>query len=137
MNAEWGLWCLVAVMSWGLYGFFSRLATEKGDWMQFMIFFTAGAILAGAVVYACYRPSVSFVSPGSCYGLLSGIASSIGVAAVFLAFERGSTSIVITASALYPVVTIVLSVIFLNERLTFPQSFGIILALIAVVFMTR
>jgi len=49
----------------------------------------------------------------------------------FAALIDGKTSTVVVLSALYPLVTILLSVALLHERLSGKQSVGIVLALIA------
>jgi len=49
----------------------------------------------------------------------------------FAALDLGKTSTVVTLSALYPLVTILISIAFLHERLTARQAVGIVLALIA------
>ena len=47
------------------------------------------------------------------------------------ALDHGKTSTVVTLSALYPLVTILLSIAFLHEKLSPRQGAGIVLALIA------
>jgi transporter family protein len=49
--------------------------------------------------------------------------------------HQGKASTVVTLSALYPLVTFVLSIAFLHERLTLRQTMGIIFAVVASVLL--
>jgi transporter family protein len=53
----------------------------------------------------------------------------------FAALDQGKASTVVTLSALYPVVTILLSIAFLHEKLTMRQVVGIVFALAASVLL--
>jgi transporter family protein len=68
---------------------------------------------------------------GFSWAALGGFFAFIGFLTFFAALEQGSASTVVTLSALYPLVTILLSIAFLHERLTTRQGVGITLALIA------
>ena len=64
-------------------------------------------------------------------GGFGGFFAFVGFLTFFAALEKGSASTVVTLSALYPVVTILISTTLLHEKLTTRQGFGIVLALIA------
>ncbi len=68
---------------------------------------------------------------GFSWAAVGGFLAFAGFLTFFVALEQGNASTVVTLSALYPVVTILLSIAFLHERLTSRQSVGIVLALIA------
>jgi transporter family protein len=59
----------------------------------------------------------------------------VGFLTFFAALEQGKASTVVTLSALYPVVTILLSIAFLHEKLTMRQVTGIVFALVASVLL--
>ena len=63
--------------------------------------------------------------------LLTGILGSAGAISFFLALQHGRASLVVPLSALYPVITIILSLLILNERPSFLQGLGIALAIVA------
>jgi uncharacterized membrane protein len=62
--------------------------------------------------------------------LITGVLACIGQAAFFAALNIGPASEVVPLCALYPAVTIVLSVVFLKERLSGRQVRGIGVALV-------
>jgi transporter family protein len=49
--------------------------------------------------------------------------------------SKGKASVVITMTALYPLVTILLSFFFLRETITIKQGIGILFALLAMLFL--
>ena len=51
--------------------------------------------------------------------------------------SRGKASVVITMTALYPLVTILLSFIFLRETIAIKQGIGIMLALLAMLLLVE
>ena len=75
---------------------------------------------------------------GSLAAFLAGAALWIGIIAfVFALSQGGKASIVVPVTALYPVVTIGLSVVILKEQITPTAGLGIAFALIAVVLLSR
>lgn len=92
--------------------------------MQFL--FTLGGIPVALGVLAARRFRLERSPRGISYGLLVGILSTIGGTALFAAFGTGaSTAVVTVATGLYPMVTVLLAVIFLHERLTRRQCIGL------------
>jgi uncharacterized membrane protein len=68
---------------------------------------------------------------GFSWAASGGFFAFIGFLTFLAALEKGNTSTVVTLAALYPMVTILISIAFLHERLTTRQGIGIALALIA------
>ena len=63
--------------------------------------------------------------------MLTGIFGVIGLYFYFAAAKHGSIAVVSALTAMYPVVTTLLAVLFLGERLSWNQMLGIALAIIA------
>ena len=53
-----------------------------------------------------------------------------------LAVSKGKVSIIVFISALYPVVTIALSYVFLHETISLKEGFGMVFALTAIVLFS-
>ena len=64
---------------------------------------------------------------GIAIALVAGVADIVGVVGLSVGAERGFISVVIAASAVFPVVTVALSIAFLKERLVVNQYVGIAL----------
>src|SRR5258708_16446960 len=74
---------------------------------------------------------------GILFGLLNGIFSSIGMIALFAAYRSGgNTSVVTAAGASFPVVTVLLAMVVLKERLAPIQGIGIAFAVSAPVLFS-
>jgi transporter family protein len=67
--------------------------------------------------------------------LIAGLLGSIGGLCFVHSVSRGKASVVITMTALYPLVTIILSFFFLRETITLKQGIGIVFALLAMLFL--
>ena len=65
---------------------------------------------------------------GVLVAILAGIAGSLSMVGYYFLISRYQASRVVPLSSLYPLVTVVLSVVFLQERLTIPQWVGAFLA---------
>ncbi len=64
----------------------------------------------------------------------NGVVSAIGILAFFAAFRSGgNTGVITVATSLYPVITVVLALLILRERLTRVQTLGLALAIAAIV----
>jgi transporter family protein len=74
---------------------------------------------------------------GLSYGLLTGIAYGIGCLFYFIAADKGKITTVVTLTALYPLVTILLSYLVLKEGISLKQCLGIVFALIAIFLMAE
>ena len=73
--------------------------------------------------------------PGFSWAASGGFLAFVGFLTFFAALDQGKASTVVTLSALYPLVTILLSIAFLHEKLTPRQGAGIVFALIASVLL--
>lgn len=124
-----------AVVLWGLWGLFQKLATNQMPPKNVYLVSTAGAIAVVAVVLAAGSFPLQLNSRGVLFAVLAGAVSSFGGLLFLLALSRGNASLVITFTALYPLVTIILSFTILRETITAQQGVGIALALVSMVLL--
>ena len=127
----WYLYALLTVITWGLWGFCSKIAFNYAKPRQALLFQTVGVLAFAVLVLYLEKFHVEWNLPGFSWAALGGFFAFIGFLTFFAALEKGNTSAVVTLSALYPMVTIMISIAFLHERLTTRQGVGIGLALIA------
>ena len=127
----WYLYSLLTVVTWGLWGLLSKLASNYAKPKQALIFQTAGVLAFGLLVLMIEKFKIEWSVPGFSWAALGGFLAFVGFLTFFAALEQGKASTVVTLSALYPLVTIVLSITLLHEKLTARQGVGIVLALIA------
>jgi transporter family protein len=127
----WYWYTLLTVVTWGLWGVFSKLAANYAKPRQALLFQTVGVFAFALVVLLMERFHVEWSLPGFSWAALGGFFVFVGFLTFFAALERGKASTVVTLSALYPLVTILISIGFLHEKLTLRQSIGIVFALVA------
>jgi transporter family protein len=128
----------MGLILWGFWGYTSKLAANNIEWKQSTFFFALGVVLSALTLNIILMRGFSTVlNKGSFYALASGIACLLGVAAVYIALEKGKASLVIPFTALYPLITILLSAILLKEKITLMQGFGVILAIAAMILMSK
>jgi transporter family protein len=131
----WYFYSVLTVVTWGLWGLFSKLASNYSKPKQALLFQTAGVLAFAVVVLFMENFRFEWSVPGFSWAALGGFFAFIGFLTFFAALDQGRASTVVTLSALYPLVTILLSILFLHERLTPRQGIGIVFALIASVLL--
>lgn len=127
----WYVYSVLTVVTWGLWGVFSKLAANYSKPKQALLFQTVGIMLFAVIVLFMERFRFEWSLPGFSWAALGGFFAFIGFLTFFAALDGGKASTVVTLSALYPLVTILVSIAFLNERLTPRQGIGIVFAVIA------
>jgi bacterial/archaeal transporter family protein len=127
----WMLYTFFTVITWGLWGVFSKLASNYTKPRQSILFQTVGVLAFALVVLVLERFHIEWNAPGFAWSALGGFFAFIGFLTFFASLTSGKTSTVVVVSALYPLVTIAISIAFLHERLSARQGVGMIFALIA------
>jgi len=133
----WYVYALMTVVLWGIWGVFSKLAGEHSRPRQVLLFQSVGVLAFALVVLAIEKFKIEPSLPGFGWSFSAGFFTFIGFLTFFAALDQGKASTVVTLSALYPVVTILLSIAFLHEKLTMRQVAGIAFALVASVMLAE
>lgn len=135
--SQWLPSALLALFSFGLWGLFSKLAIAHIDSKSALIFQTAGVLLVGLITLTMldFKPATDM--KGLSFGLLTGIAYGVGCLFYLIAADKGKIITVVTLTALYPLVTIVLSYFLLRETISIKQFIGVLFALAAIYLMSQ
>jgi len=137
LKARWFWYSMACVLCWGGWALFSKLGSREipPETMQFL--FTFGTIPVCIALLAARRFKLEKSPKGISYGVLNGVLSGIGGLALFAAYHtNGNTSLITSATALYPMVTVVLAVVLLRERFRFIQAVGLVFAAVAIVIFS-
>jgi len=137
VKQKWFWYSVFCLACWGPFAFCAKLGSREipATGMQFL--FTLGGLPVAFVVFAARRFKLEKSAKGISFGLIVGILSAIGTLALFAAYRTGSNAAVITAAtSLYPMVTVILAVLILHERLTRDQIIGLIFASAAFVIFS-
>jgi uncharacterized membrane protein len=103
--------------------------------MQFV--FTLGTLPVCVALLIARRFKLEKSPKGIFYGILNGVLSGLGGLTLFAAYHtNGNTSLITASTSLYPVITVVLAVVILRERLGAIQVVGLGFAAAAIVIFS-
>jgi len=133
----WLVYAITVTVLWGVWGALIELPEKAGFpatlgysvWALTMI--PVSLIALKKVNWQLNNDKKSIL-----YGMLAGLLGSGGQLILFQTLRIGPAYIVFPIISLYPVVTIILSIIFLKERASKKAWAGIILALIAILLLS-
>lgn len=128
----WLLPTLLTLLAWGFWAFLPKLAARYVDPQSSIIYQVLGGLLVGLVVLVSLKFQVQFNFPGAALSLLIGIVGFFGAFMYLVAVSRGPLALVAPITALYPMLAILLGLIFLGEAITLKQGIGIGLSLAAI-----
>ena len=134
----WIVYALVTTIFWGVWGAFIEIPEKSGfpatlGYVVWSLTMIPCAIFAMNKINWKLDHDLKSVFLGSAVGLLG----AGGQLILFESLRNGPAYIVFPVISLYPVLTIFLSIVFLKERTHLRQWIGIILALIAMFFLSN
>lgn len=124
-----------ALIIFGFWGFFPKLAVRYISPQSAAIYQVGGALLVGLAMLAQngFRPETHPL--GILFAILTGVTGIVGTLCYLAAAKRGPITVIVCLTALYPIVTILLAAFFLHEPITGRQILGLLLALIAILLL--
>jgi len=134
-TSEWFIPAALSLVLWGVWGVFQKLATNQMAPRNVYFASALGGIAVVLVMLSFSKFPLRMSFEGTFFGVLAGVCSSLGGLLFLQALSRGEAALVITFTALYPVVSIILSFIVLDEAITLKQGIGIVLALFSMVLL--
>ena len=132
--APWIVWTLLTLLAWGIWAVLYKLLEGGVTDAQLQAISTIGVLPVLAMLFAIPDPVPSGNRRrGIALALGSGIISCLGNIAFYNVLNRGAkAAAVIPVTDLYPVVTVLLAVPLLKEKLSWLQRVGIGLSLRAI-----
>ncbi|RLI34314.1 hypothetical protein DRO53_03885 [Candidatus Bathyarchaeota archaeon] len=137
MSSSWLILSLAVVVMWGAWAFLVKLASQHLSWQEIFILSNLVFFLFTLGLLLYVKPSFAGASQAVFYVLLAGTIGSLGTISFYTALSLGKASIIVPLTALYPVVTVILSVLFLHETLTVKQALGVALAIAAILLISQ
>ena len=133
---NWLSAAFLSLFSFGLWGFFTKLTVVHIDSRSALIYQTLGVLVIGVVTLSLMNFKPATDAKGLLYAVLTGVAYGIGCLFYFIAASKGKIVTVVTLTALYPLVTIVLAYLLLKEAVSLRQVTGICMALASILLMS-
>lgn len=126
----------ISIIGWGIGSIFYKIAND-----------TVHPIMVSAITTATYLAITPIVFYWSNFdktvtitGVLSIICGAIlmgsGSLAYYFALNKGNAGEITTITALYPVLTLMISCLFMGEEMTFRKAVGIVLACTSFYFLS-
>jgi transporter family protein len=133
----WFWYSVLAVLAWGAWAVLSKLASSEIPAESLQFLFTVGTVPVAVALLAARKFKVEPSGRGITFSVANGVVTAIGILALFAAFRSGgNTGVITVTTSLYPMITVVLALLFLRERLTKMQTLGLGLAVAAIVLFS-
>lgn len=127
---------IAAIGFWGVYGIALKLASEGLSIVAGQLLSTAG-LLVPALFLITPVTRERGATKGLLLGIVSGLSGALGNFALLASLRAGGkAAIIFPLTALYPLVTVAVAVLFLRERAHRVQAAGIALAVVAVLLLS-
>ncbi len=119
--------CIVgSIICYGVGTFIGKVALRNSSSINIYLLEALGTLTIAALVAIYFRNEAqSIVSSFNGYGYLFGILYGIGTVLFVVALKQQQASVATSLMAVYPAITVVLSVIFLKEIITFKILLGV------------
>jgi drug/metabolite transporter (DMT)-like permease len=133
VNRRAGLiYAFITTIFWGVWGAFAGLPAEHG-FPETLIYVVWAITMIPPALFALARQGWSLPTDyrSVLLGVLIGLTGAGGQMLLFHAVHTGPTYLIFPLIALSPVVTILLSLLWLRERTTYVGGLGIVVALVA------
>jgi len=134
----WLFYALTTTIFWGVWGAFIEIP-EKSGFPATLGYVVWSLTMIPCAIYALKKINwkLEYDKRSIFLGSTVGLLGAGGQLLLFQALRQGPAYIVFPIISLSPILTIFLSLIFLRERTYFRQWIGIILALIAMFFLSN
>jgi bacterial/archaeal transporter family protein len=133
----WLGFAIVALVLWGITGVTQKLSTNRISSERSFLWFCWAMVALSAAVLAVARPHWGLGTLSVVCSVAGGSLNGLGAWTSFRALESGGkASIVISLISLYPLLTVLLAVLLLGERLTGTQTAGAVTAIAAAILLS-
>jgi drug/metabolite transporter (DMT)-like permease len=131
-SRRWLLFALSTVVLWGVWGALAGLSAKHG-FPETLTYCVWALTMIPPAVFVLYRERwhLDLNAKAIFYGLAIGLLGAGGQMVLFHAVTIGPAYLIFPVVSLSPLVTIVMSFLFLSERTTKLGMFGVALALVA------
>ena len=131
---DWLVLSLGYVLVMGVNSVVSKVAMRRIELSQILVLTGVVYGAAGLATYLVTRPRFEW-GTGTLLGTVAVTLALISLVLLFSAVSKGEVSRVVPIMSLYPLVAVVLSVVFLGERINPLHALGIVFGLVAVILL--
>jgi transporter family protein len=134
----WLVYSLLTIVLWGVWSTVTKVIADDITAYVNQVLFTIGLLPVIAVVLRSRRLAGGHNRKrGIFYAFITGILGGTGNITFFKALSAGGkASIVVPATSLSPLVTVIMGYFVLKERATTSQKAGLVLAMVAIYLLS-
>lgn len=127
---------IISIIGWGIGSIFYKIANDTIHPVMVSAITTATYLTITPIVFWFFNFDKTAPISGILSIALGAILMGTGSLAYYFALSKGNAGEVTTITALYPVLTLVISCAFLGEEMTLRKAFGIALACASFYFLS-
>lgn len=127
---------IITILGWGIGSLFYKVANDNIHPIMVSTVVTFVYVIVTPLSFVFLKFPRDLNSTGVWYSVAGGLLMAVGSMAYFFALKRGGAGEVTTVTALYPALTLLLSVFFLQEGMTYRKGIGVALALISFIILS-
>jgi uncharacterized membrane protein len=133
-EVKWFWYSMLAILSWAAWAIVSKIASRELPASTVQFLYPWGALPVMLALLKARQFKLEKNPKGIVYSLLNGLLGVLGNVAFLAAYRSGGNTPAVTATtALYPMVTVLLALLILRERLSGLQTVGVGFAVIAII----
>ena len=137
---SWFFWSLLTALTWGCVPALEKLGLARMDPTVGLIYRCLGVVIGLVPLlvfqWSGFRATLQELPAGIAYLLAGGfLASVVGQIFFYHALKTGEVSRVVIIAGAYPVISFILGIIFLGEKMTLIKSLGVGFVLLGVILL--
>lgn len=131
------LYILIVFLGWGLSIFLDKLVTNRlGNRVIVPLIISSIFSLIILGIFYFFSEKLGYDRKGLALMTLSSFLTSVALISYYLVVAKSEVSWAGTITALYPIIPIVLGIVVLHESLNWTKVTGIVLSLVAIIFLS-
>jgi uncharacterized membrane protein len=129
----WLFYAILAALCWGVWGILDNfISSDISPYVNHVLFTIGMLFTIPFVIKKCKWKDANL--KGIIWGIVAGILAIIGNVAVYQSFATGGlAAVVIPVTNLYPLVTIVIAMLVLKEKMHWLNGIGILVVVPAII----
>lgn len=128
---------VASIFGWGIGSLFYKMATNNAHPIMISAVVACVSLITLPFIFIFVKFPKEINSTGILFAVCGALCMDVGTLAYFFALKRSEAGITTTITALYPALTLLLSMFFLHEGLTLKKGIGIGLALVSFIILNQ
>jgi transporter family protein len=123
---------VLAILGWGIGSLFYKMANDSLHPFMVSAIATIVYLIEVPLVFTFAKFNKTVTPSGIAFAILGSSCMAVGSIGYFFALKKGSAGEITAVSAVYPAITLLLSMFFLGEEMSWRKAIGMLLALASV-----